>query len=154
MTIEEIYKEEYVPAWKECHEGMGGEPACFEEWKENEFKESIKSFLDDMSYEQKVAIMISYCQSDRACSIPYPDYMESIDECGSFTDLYDKIDHDNFNIRHDLFYENGSCLVSCDFGDFVNDYWDLDDMTEYVVDNFNDLYTNDYIIDDFEYEYE
>lgn len=153
MTIEEIYKEEYVPAWEGCHEE--GEPASFEEWKENELREDLKEYIDNLSYEEQMAILGDYIEYDSSCGIPYFNYMDSIDEYANdnFIRFYDSIDHDKFSTYDDVFYGD-DCIRSCKYGDFINDWFDLEDVTNYVIENFERLYQYLSVINDYEYEYE
>ena len=153
--LKKIYEENFIPAWKETH--AEGEPPCFEEWKDNDFWEWLEDYVDNQSYEWQARLINSYAENCSCGFGPCHD-MDTLNDY-DFTDIYDNIDHENFNVRHDVYwsangYEYGF-IRSGDFCDYVNEYWDdnKEDIFNYVINHF-DTFVQSGDIDPSDYEYE
>ena len=151
--LKKIYEKVFIPAWKEAH--AEGEPPCFEKWKDNDFWEWLEDYIDKKSDENKSdewkAMLISNYARNYSCCIDICYYMDTLNDY-DFTDIYDRIDHDNFNIRHDVYWEVDGYIRSGDFCDYVNEYWNdnKDDILKHIINHFDtfvkngDIDPNDY----------
>ena len=134
-----LYENVFIPSW----EGEG-EPPSFEDWKNNDFKEWLKDYVDNKDYEWEAMLINTYAK-EVMTNIPVCYDMYMLNDY-DFTDVYDRIDHDNFNIRHDVYWEDECGYIhSGNYCDFVDKYWD-DDILDYVIRWFDtfDIDPNEY----------
>lgn len=142
-----LYEEVFIPAWVESH--TEGEPPCFEEWKNNDFKEWLEEYANNKDFEWQARMINNYAQ-DVNSNIPVFHDLDTLNDYG-FTDIYDKIDHDNFNVRHDVYWNECGYIRSGDYCDYVNEYWN-NNILDYIINEF-DTFVKFRDIDPDEYEY-
>lgn len=143
-----LYKEVFIPAWKESHTE---EEPCFEEWKNNYFYEWLEEYINNKEYEWQAMLISSYAQ-DTITNIPICYDMCTLNDY-DFTDIYNEIDHENFNVRHDVYWENICGYIrSGDYCDYVDEYWDdnKDDILRHII-NCSDTFMKDIDLDEYEY---
>lgn len=145
-----LYEEVFIPAWKESH--TEGEPPCFDEWKNNDFYEWLDDYVNNKEYEWQANLISTYAR-EVITDIPVCYDMYTLNDY-DFTDIYDKIDHENFNVRHDVYWDECGYIRSGDYCAYVDKYWDdnKDDILDYVIRYF-DTFVKDDGIDIDEYEY-
>lgn len=147
----ELYSEVFITAWKETH--TEGEPPCFEEWKDNDFYDWLENYADNKSDEWQAMLISNYAQE----VITYISPCYDIDTLNyyDFTEIYNNIDHDNFNICHDVYWETGGGYIrSGNYCDYVDKYWTdyKEEILDYVINHF-DIFVDNGVIDPNEYEY-
>lgn len=144
--LEKTYNDVFVPSWKKSN---AGEPPSFEQWKNNYFREWLGEYIHNKSYEWIAMLIRSYAQ-DTITDIPICYDMCTLNDY-DFTDIYDHIDHNNFNIRHDVYWEDNGYISSGDYSDYVINYWD-DDILDYTINDFNNhIRYVDIDLDEYEY---
>ena len=136
MNMKDIYTE-YV-------EDCKSESVSYQEWLHSEFAELLNKNLSDY---EKCLIYNEMAQDKHYLMW---DNIEDISNIfgDDFLHVYSLIDHDKFNIYDDVIIEEGCLVVSYTYADFVNEYWDIDAIVEYIdkkgVEN---LINNEIIID-------
>lgn len=124
-----LYEDVFVPS---CE----GEPPSFEDWKEDYFKEWLDRYVNNMEYEWQARMINNYAH-DIPSNIPVCHDLDTLNQY-DFTEVYDNIDHDNFNVRHDLWWVDNGLICSGDYCDYVDKYWD-NDILDYIIDNIDDF---------------
>lgn len=143
-----LYEAVFIPAWKESH--TEGEPPCFDEWKNNDFKEWLEEYANNKDFEWQARMINNYAQ-DVNSNIPVFHDLDTLNDY-YFTDIYGKIDHDNFYTYHDIYWTNICGYIrSGDYCDYVNEYWN-NNILDYIINEF-DTFVKFRDIDPDEYEY-
>ena len=120
MNMNDIYNE-YV---EDCED----KPVCYNEWLHSEFAELIDNGLSD--YEK----CLVYNEMAQDKHYLMWDNINDISNIfgGDFLHVYSLIDHNKFDVYDDIIIEEGGLIVSYTYADFVNEYWDIDTIVEYI----------------------
>lgn len=124
-ALEKIYNG-WAEDWCELH--GRSEPPCYDEWLHDDFEYFIEKNLSDY---EKCLIYNEIAQNRHYAMW---DNIEDISNIfgDDFLHVYSLIDHDRFNIYDDIIFEEGCLIVSYSYADFVNEYWDIEDVVSYI----------------------
>lgn len=124
-ALEKIYNR-WAEDWCELH-GIS-EPPCYDKWLHDDFEYFIGKNLSD--YE--ACLIYNEMMQDKHLTMW--ENIENISEIygDDFLHVYSLIDHNKFNIYDDIIIEENCLIVSYTYKDFLDNYWDIDAIVEYI----------------------
>lgn len=124
MTLDELYQN-YVQDFKLTHKGE--EVPCYVDWLHNDFANALATLSDWC----KCDIYNEY--ADRTGRKMW-DTIESLNEYqeDNFLEIYRKINHERFNPYDDIIIEESSAIVSYTCRDFIQQYWNLNTIINFI----------------------
>jgi len=119
MNMKDIY-DEYV---EDCKD----KPVDYQEWLHSEFAELLNKNLSDY---EKCLIYNEY--ADFKGMLMWDDIESLNDIEDNFLHLYSLISNSKFNEREDIIIEENFEIVSYTYEHFVDEYWNINDIVEYI----------------------
>lgn len=119
ITLEKLYEH--------CKREMD-ETRDFEAW----FIDDFVATLEDLTYYNQCLLYNEY--ADKKGLHVWDDIESLNDSAYMFTDLYDLIDHNNFNTQDDIVIEENDGIRSYSYADFAKEYFNVCEMAEFIRD--------------------
>lgn len=120
-TLKDLY-DDYVVTWLSEHDE--GEPACYEEWLDNEFTEVISN----LPYYVQCVLYNEFAEAKGCCTWDAIDNLYNLD----LKTIYPKINYKEFNIDDDIYVYEYNKIVSYTYKDFLKSYSDANTLAEYI----------------------
>lgn len=137
ITLEKLYEH--------CKREMD-ETRNFEAW----FIDDFVATLEDLTYYNQCLLYNEY--ADKKHLTRWYNIEELNDWGYQFIDMYNLIDHDNFNTQDDIVIEENDGIRSYSYADFAEEYFNACEMAEFIRDiGLENLINNDIIASVYNY---
>lgn len=113
---------------KELYNNRKDKSASYNEWLHSEFE----SFIDENLFNYERCLIYNEMMQDKHLTMW--ENIEDISEIygSDFLHVYSLIDHNKFDIYDDIIIEENCLIVSYTYKDFLDNYWDIDAIVEYI----------------------
>lgn len=113
---------------EKLYDNRKDKPASYSEWLHSEFE----AFIDENLSNYERCLIYNEMAQDKSY-IMWENIINISEIYGSdFLHVYSLIDHNKFNVYDDVIIEEYCLIVSYTYSDFLNEYWHIDDIVEYI----------------------